>query len=389
MLNFQRIYFDSEPFVANGWPSLSARMRRVLELARSLSVSVYLPHAVREELEARWGAELQRHIDALRNDANTIKRDLKVVGGSFELGAVPSHSQSLAIYRQTIDATVARWGLQLVDLTSRSATYVFRLALARKAPFHRETDAGFKDTIILLSVIEHLEHDPAPSVLVTRDDRFGEADVSFFTRETVALRVLPLEAVEHELEAALDAIQREAMEQDRQKAWKAITGAWSALSEFLRADPERLREALGIFSVVGQIVSVEPTILVEVKTPFPLERTVGEDVTVAADIEVDIEYVPTWYVEQPKEQATPYSPLFEARSAPIPHREAWALIVEASVPVVEDGYGQPKFISVREGSRKAFWSEFRRFMRGAAGIALDENQLAEAYRESVIRKQGG
>jgi len=385
MLSFKRIYFDSEPLVASGWPSLSAKVQVVLNLAQSLGVSTYMPHAVREELEAGWCANLQRNVKALRKAADVLNRGLRAVGSHFELGTVPTTDESVEAYRGRVDATIEKWKLQTVDFASMTATDFFRLALARKAPFHEDTDEGFKDSMILISVIEHLEHDPAPSVLVTKDRRFAKAEVPTLAKKAISLRLLPLEAVENELVAALETILQRAWEEDRQKAWAAITSAWPALSEFVCADLERLREALGLFSVVGKILSVTPTFLVEVTTPFPPTRAIGESVMVAAEIEADIEYIPSWYVEQPEAQAAPKGSLYELLSAPTPQREGWVLTVEASVPFLKDGYGQPTFVSLRAESRKAMWSSFRKLLLSADEDALQEDHLAKAYRESVAR----
>lgn len=52
--SFDRIYLDSEPMIAAGWPRISTELLNVLRFANVLGIGVFLPEATREELEAHW-----------------------------------------------------------------------------------------------------------------------------------------------------------------------------------------------------------------------------------------------------------------------------------------------------------------------------------------------
>jgi hypothetical protein len=174
-------------------------------------------------------------------------------------------------------------------MTSRTLDDVFQLALARKAPFHAKTDAGFKDMVILLSVVEHLERGPAASVLVTQDDHFAQANMhDLAIAPDVPLRIVTLETVKSELEAAVKQTQSAEWAKDRKLAEDAIVSAWEDLSAFVAANLDRVQ---GCFlSHLRRIQSARPTVLVDVSTPFPPEHAVGQSVSIEGKLEVEVEW---------------------------------------------------------------------------------------------------
>lgn len=54
VLPFRRLYFDTEPLRAGGWPRPSKQLSGVLGLANLMQVDLRLPEPVRMEREAQW-----------------------------------------------------------------------------------------------------------------------------------------------------------------------------------------------------------------------------------------------------------------------------------------------------------------------------------------------
>jgi hypothetical protein len=118
--NFNRIYLDSNILIASNWPKLSAELENFFDLALLLDVKIVLPEALEIELEEHW-------------------------------------------IRNLVD---------VIAITSRPISQLFRMAARHEAPF-KEEGSGFQDAIIYLSVIDDLaqgsEHIGA---LVSQDSIF-------------------------------------------------------------------------------------------------------------------------------------------------------------------------------------------------------------------------
>ena len=62
MVDFNRIYLDSEPLLEGPWPRLSQNLDNALKLAQRFGVEVVIPLAVERELEVHWMRELEGNI---------------------------------------------------------------------------------------------------------------------------------------------------------------------------------------------------------------------------------------------------------------------------------------------------------------------------------------
>lgn len=271
---------------------------------------------------------------------------LRGAGSNFTV-ADPDVERALESYRIKASAAIEDLGLRPVAMTSRSLDDVFQLALAKKAPFHPKTDAGFKDMVILLSVLDHLEHEPVASVLVTEDARFLETDIpELTTASNLPLRIVTVETVTSELEAALNQIRADAWQGDRSRAEDSIVSAWEDLSVFVAGNLDRIQDCF--FLRPGRVHSARPTVLVEVSTPFPPERTASQKVMIDGKLEVEVE----WALESSL-------PRLEAVFLSDPERVC-VVTFKATATYSDGGYVSPSFLELEPTYEKATYTLWTR-----------------------------
>jgi hypothetical protein len=87
--------------------------------------------------------------------------------------AIARHTNEIEEFRK-------RFGVQITPFTARDNAELFRMAAKRQRPFREAskavTDAGFKDSVIYLSVVDNLRAKPRPAAFVSLDTDYVGAD---------------------------------------------------------------------------------------------------------------------------------------------------------------------------------------------------------------------
>jgi len=91
VLDFKRVYVDSEPLLAAPWPKFSKPLETALRLCQQFSVEVVLPAPVLEQLEAHWQRDLREALNTAAGSRSRVGRFFARVG----LNIPPDHLPSL------------------------------------------------------------------------------------------------------------------------------------------------------------------------------------------------------------------------------------------------------------------------------------------------------
>jgi len=219
--SFDRIYFDTEPLVAAGWPHPSVLLENVASLAKGLNISVHVAEVAYSELEARC----LRNYEAMLKDAaaktSELRSRLKLLGGDpAQIPLVPDVQVEMKHrYLATVEALKQTF---LVTPTPQLQTPdLLKMAIAYELAFE-EGDKGFRDTVIFLSAAEEVKNSPKPitALFVSRDKVFREKKelLESWAKSKGASVVLceTLEEVEQSLEQRQQAGIRAQIEANRQ-----------------------------------------------------------------------------------------------------------------------------------------------------------------------------
>ena len=232
------IYLDSVPLSASGWPSANTGLKALVGAAAIAqpAATIFIPEPVALEQEAQFMRDWTASgLAAVRNSEKAVK-------GFFararleppQATQLPTPDELRAAYRASVAESMQELSIQRIPLIDRNVRPVFEALLLRQPPFD-EKGRGLGDTLILESVISHLEqHADVQAILVTKDKDY---DGSPALRGALAqrLRLLPIEKASAALVEQAEAHVRRTIATTIAAARESLTANFASLDEYLAA----------------------------------------------------------------------------------------------------------------------------------------------------------
>jgi hypothetical protein len=369
MLAFKRVYFDTQPLRQARWPFVSTKLSVISKLADWLGVSLFLPQAVEDELEAHWfrdfdekKKELERKLKAINEDFDGIASPLKISGTSSEV-------QMRKKYRAIAKKLKPQLKIKSVAFSKHSAKDVFQMALQRVPPFKKD-DLGFKDTTIYLSVIEHLKESANDgAVFVSLDKGFQQKELETVAAKAgVRIQVLKnLDELEALMKAELETQMKEQWEQEQHRLRMALVKAMPEIKTFVEKNLEFKSSDLRIFGMIANIEGIDDIAITNVHSPLMLAVRQAGSINVSFDAVVTLNVrckrfaispEPKLKIGDPKNvSAGGYGILdyLQANSPQFETVQQKAMIeVEATAEIKDREYSNLKFSAVRKKLPDAF-----------------------------------
>jgi hypothetical protein len=161
----KRIYLDSEPLIAALWPRVSRELENLFIVASMNKVEVFVPKPVEAEMQARFARDLDDSIQQTKSSVAKLSKSTSRAGVTLAKALdLPSLDTVVINYEKSSDKAKTKWNVKSLPFTLRSPESLFQMAIERRGPFEWEKK-GFKDAVIVLSVIDHLLAEPSPSGL--------------------------------------------------------------------------------------------------------------------------------------------------------------------------------------------------------------------------------
>jgi len=171
-----RLYLDSNAVSEGDGFRLSATTEEMIELAQAANVEVVVPEPVLVELEHQFEREL---ISVRDQVVANSKRVTRIRREQYDVPAIDL-TAAIGHHREAIESFLKGSGIIIAPFTARSSAELFGMAAARQRPFRETsktvTDAGFKDAVIYLSILDHLRMYPRPAAFVSRDSDYAGAE---------------------------------------------------------------------------------------------------------------------------------------------------------------------------------------------------------------------
>lgn len=290
---FAALYFDSCELIQNRWPDPAVNLETVLEIAKRLKVSCFIPEPVLYEVRENWLEAIRASTEKLSNAAKAYERAARVV----EAVATVQHEKFdtlRARYEERVNSAIEKNCVIVVPCTVRPSRDFFHLAVNYVRPFVEARNErgrsgagrGFQDAVILSSVLEHAASNHFKhAAFITSDSGFENFEVQKFFPETahIQLDVCSLDKVYSKMVAFwwnVDVEQPWQLEQDN--ALIAAKQNKEILRRFVEANiyPGLFPEGSGIESVI----SVDSIDVMYVQTPVPPPRAPDREVKMAVAI---------------------------------------------------------------------------------------------------------
>jgi len=358
VLDFNRVYLETEPLLAGPWPRVSKALETALRLCQQFGVEIFLPAPVLEQLEAHWRRALNEALKAAAAGRSRVEKLCARVGVTIPPDEVPSSEETLSKYEGAVGDFLSTWSIQQAPVTTRPIAELFTLAVGLRPPFEAE-GKNFQDAVILLSAVDHLLANPVGALFLSADGDFRNVSFEDYLGAGKArLRLCPSIAdLQGLLEKALDAVVRARWMEDRLLARAALEKELPRLETFLRENLRIEADELGAFVSVAGIPSATVRLVQKVETPFPTARKEGDRVNVTALIEVELKVVRREWPRAPSEVYKIGDSVSPVAVAPFDLASFLPRLVEGSFPLVVEveavatftggNYSDVQFSSVR------------------------------------------
>jgi len=291
---FKRIYLETSFLRQIGWPGPSQAIDRLVEMASVFKVTLLLPEPVEIELEENWIREIREARWKLQKQLAGFSRSISAVGMSTIVLPLPGDEEAMASYRTRVREIKEKWPLGSVPFTRQDVRKFFEMAAKRELPFE-EKDKGFRDVVILYSVIDHLRETPAViAVLAAQDSVFSGEEVARQIREAgVRLDVYrTADEMIDETRKDIAARVRESWERLEMSALETLKRRLPNLQKFISENlevPEDLFEVS--FSGGVTVRRIEVVKVKRVRTPYPTEHPESGTTTISADVDLRVYYL--------------------------------------------------------------------------------------------------
>lgn|GEM_PF-5623694 len=208
---------------------------------------------------------------------------------SEELG-LPNRDEVVNRYRESSHLAKTKYTIKSSPVTSRSTEELFQMAADERGPFNWDKK-GFKDAVIVLSVIDHMLAAPIPSAFVSRDRAFQDGALERFA-ETLGAPKLQHFSTANGLETILLKHIKDFFvnkwREDEEKLKAALKQMLPALKESLNGISFTEYE-LGIIGTVVGAPSVKSLEITKVSTPPPWDRENDKRLSVSFDADIVLE----------------------------------------------------------------------------------------------------
>lgn len=367
------IYFDTNVLIQNNWPQLSAKLIKCLQWANAMDKKVFLPSVVEQELEVKWLALFDEKYAELESSIKDMNKQL--CGNKLRELALPNRAVELEEYRKKVQSLKESYILELIGRPQIDKEVLIDMAVSYDPPFE-EGDKGFKDTIILFSVFEHLQKMGSKGgSIIARDHIFHDKKILELAKKQ-GLRLKVIKSVDQlwvALERIINDVIRDAYRLEQKRATLALETINDKIEKFIlenigfnMVDFYTMGDKVG-----GEIVGIDKLEVGKIKNVTAAgfkdiftRGTKGGRVPISFDVEIKM------YLDVIKQTST--SPLFatsvkvgepvptpryralmevftKEKSEPIRTTETLDLdvLVEATSEIINDEYKNIELISVK------------------------------------------
>jgi hypothetical protein len=285
------IYLESSILVTAGWPRPSTELTNLMHMARMHGVGVIMPLAVEMELEERWIRETEQTGKEIAGRVGNFNRQTRNCLPSINV-ELPGTAELRRQYRERIQTIKEGFLITVIPLSSRSLEVLYEMATKLIPPFEAK-GVGFKDAVILFSVLDHLEANPEhQGALIAGDQMFDKA-LGFFP--PVNGRIQVYKEIKEVYGILLERMTRryfEAWQEDRREIKSILERRITELQQFIESNLEFYTSQLP--GLVQSVKSIEISDIKEdtVQAPIPRPKN-GEEVQLSFEVGVKLHAVVT------------------------------------------------------------------------------------------------
>jgi len=246
------LYLDTNVLFSENWLSPSAALTQLLDLAKRLGIPVLLPELVIAETCGVFRRDAERDFAKIRDLYHTSieARLSKGTSPTLSLPTVKSLSEK---YDSQATAKVKELGLVTIPMPTLSLQDAILQSAAYKPPF-RDTDIGFRDSIIAMSCAEHAKKNGFKNaIFIANDEPFKLAASEFLGNHKIRIVAKAKDASDSLTEQLQEGI-RKKYEERQDEVLNALRTRLPEISRYLT---QNLHVSDGLFGLLERVVRIE------------------------------------------------------------------------------------------------------------------------------------
>jgi hypothetical protein len=304
------IFFDTSTLISENWPQLSAKLTYCLQLATAMEKKVCFPSVVEQELEIKWLVIFDEKCTQLKKSIEKINKHL--LANDLVKIELPDREVALKEYRKKVKIIKDLYHVESIDRPQVDKDTLINMAINYNPPFE-EGDKGFKDTIILFSILEHMQKEKsADGLIITQDQIFYDDEISELARKR-GLNLKVIESVDQllkELKKTLNVHMEETYRSEQKKATNSLETISEKIKKFILDNIEFNIEDLLFYQhrLGGKIIKIDKLELGTIKNVIParLEEVITRKGKGRFPISFDVEIM--LYVDVLKQPTAKHAP---------------------------------------------------------------------------------
>jgi hypothetical protein len=229
---------------------------------------VVIPQPVEREREEQWLRDVKDLQASIHKSVTAI--DEHCSGFDKIPGPTLHDIEKLRVFYQTISSRVREeWSINDCPMTSRALREVFEMSVCRKPPFQKDKDRNFQDTVIYLSVVDHIKslgNNPV-SAIVSGDGGFVDNFKGIDSQNGV--RIIPYRTLE-DVTAELQTGFEQRIQLDIQKDEADAKAALSTMLDKIRTHVFNVSFKDPLLVKILEKKDVEKLRILKVTLPYPL-----------------------------------------------------------------------------------------------------------------------
>lgn len=208
----EAVYFDTNILWEEGRSLIHGLMPKVASQAQDFKIPLYVVQLVVDELVSNRKAKVRAFLGNARKKCDFINSQ---IGEKKVLIQHCDEAQLLGSVEQCCRTQLESLGLRPVPNANPDLNGLIRLAVNKSPPFQDE-DRGFKDTIILESILSHAVQENLSEILVVSADKGMKLGAAARGDRGVCLTVVTsLHETSRELEKAMTELAKKTRDEER------------------------------------------------------------------------------------------------------------------------------------------------------------------------------
>lgn len=215
------IVFETSILVSENFPDISIDLKQFFETANILKLDLYIPKIVLRELEQLYIENVFKQI----NQINKSYKELKPYAQEQIFIKLPDVDYLISVYEKNVMGLLEKYNIKVIEIPSLITNDLIEKAIKYIPPFKKD-DKGFKDALILESILLHASNNRLNSIILVSGDKiFNSGEIKEYAEKSnINLIIMEsLEQVKDYIYQFIDKALREMREQEEKKAISALT----------------------------------------------------------------------------------------------------------------------------------------------------------------------